>query len=495
MPINSSSLLNNRRLFQITLNLILVAVWYLSNEGLLFWDDFSYLNLAHQINDGSFQISTNHFTSRVVLIYPVSWFLDWFGINQYTIVLYPLICSIVLLNLVFWLGGKINQWAGLIGGLLIVCDYHLIYFSNHLFPELPLALCVFVFLLSYSLLLKNEIIPRFAGLVAALALFGAFLIKTTVILLIPLIIYLFINDRKQRRNGSFWLVFGFLSIFFFVLNGFWYLEVKGHFLYRFQNIANNHVATPKTFFDKGGIELLKRLTYLPILGFLKGGFFIPLLLALPAIVKLRRKDFRITESNKFWPVASVFLLLAYWFLSTNWRFYSPIPTENRHIVFFIPVLIMTAAIHWSGWSMFEWTRKNYLAMVFVLGLLLIPGYSIYRSDRTNFKEMTEVIKSAFVENQAAQLVITDGLTSYGYQYFYGMSGAEDVYLWFSETETVEILQSFDDSAYLLVNRAYFNADYDDEGNFGRFIEMLQENEINIGLMQEEGSVELYLLTK
>ena len=98
-------------------------------------------------------------------------------------------------------------------------------------------------------------------------------------------------------------------------------------------------------------------------------------------------------------------------------------------------------------------------------------------------------------SKTAQLVITDGLTSYGYAYYYDMTPSEDVFLWFSEVETINILESFDDSAYLLINTANFNEDYNDTGNYNMFIEQLQENNINIGLIKKEDDVELYLLTK
>jgi len=495
MPNSNLLSLKQYRLIQLGANVLMISIWYLSNQGLLFWDDYTYLHFANQINQGEFEITTNHFTSRIALIYPVSLIIKLFGIGPYSMVLFHLLCGMALLNTAFWLGNKMSQWVGLIAGVLIICDYQLIYFGNHLFPEMPLTLCVFLFLTSYYLLLRNEIVPRIAALIGALALFVAFLLKTTVILLIPLLLFLFINDRRQKRNRAFWFVFISFSAFFFVLNGLWYEEVKGSFFFRFENIANNHVVTPKTFFDKGGIEILKRLTYLPLLGFLKGGFFIPLVLALPAILSLKRRTFKLEKAEQLWPVASLFLLASFWFMSTNWRYYSPIPTENRHIVFFIPVFIMTAALYWPKNAYFEWLSKNHVLKIALVGFLMIPAYAIYKSDKTNFKEMSSMINSELVQNKEAQVVITDGLTSYGYQYFYEMGAVEDTYLWFSEVKTSELLDAFDDSAYILLNRANFNEDYNDSENYDRLLGQLKNREINIELLKREGRVELYLLKK
>lgn len=447
-------------------NLTFMAVWFFANEGLSFWDDYTYLNFADELNQGSFEIDENHFTSRIAIIYPTAWVIEYLGINQYTMVVYPLICGLTLLNLFGWLGHRINRWIGVVGGLLILCDYHIITFSNHLFPEMPMTLFVFLSVMGYYLVLKDEAVPRMAGLLSALALFAAFLTKTTVVLVLPLFLFLFINDRLRKRNGSFWLVFVSLSVFFVLLNGFWYMEIKGDFFYRFQNIANNHVATAKTFFDKDSGTILARLTYLPLLGFLRGGFFIPLLLALPAVFKLRKKHFKLENPEALWPVATLFLLLTFWFMSTSWRYYSPLPTETRHIAFFIPIMIMTAATFWPHQRLFLLLNKRWLAIGLVCCLLAIPVYAITKSGRRNFSQEQSLVKEYLVADTSSQWVITDGLNSYGYPYFYDFQEPEDHYLWFSELAPGQLESAATSGqAYVLLNRAYFNEEYGDSDNY------------------------------
>ncbi len=473
-------------------NLVFVAVWFFANEGLSFWDDFTYLNFANELNQGTFEISENHFTSRIAIIYPTAWVIQYLGINQYTMVVYPLICGLTLLNLFGWLGYRINRWIGVIGGLMIICDYHLITFSNHLFPEMPLALFVFLSIMGYYLVLKDEAVPRMAGLLSALALFGAFLTKTTVVLVLPLFLFLLINDRLKKRNGSFWLVFVSLSVFFFLLNGFWYMEVKGDFFYRFQNIANNHVATAKTFFDKGSGTILARLTYLPLLGFLRGGFFVPLLLALPALVKLRKQHFRIDKPESLWPVATLFLLLTFWFMSTSWRYYSPLPTETRHIAFFIPVMIMTAATFWPQQRVFELLNKHWISIGLVGCFLTIPVYAIAKSGRRNFKEEQSLVREYLVSNPEKQWVLTDGLNSYGYPYFYDFQQPEDTYLWFSELSGDQLrMAATSGKAFVLLNGAYFNSEYQDNENFIKMSFDLDELGYKLVELSKRGEVILY----
>lgn len=477
-------------------NLVFVLVWFFANEGLSFWDDFTYLNFANELNQGSFEINENHFTSRIAIIYPTALVIEYLGINQYTMVVYPLICGLVLLNLFGWLGHRINRWIGIIGALLILCDYHVITFSNHLFPEMPMMLFVFIAIMGYYLVLKDEAVPRMAGLMSALALFAAFLTKTTVVLVLPLLLFLFINDRLKKRHGSFWLVFVSLSIFFVLLNGLWYMEVKGEFFYRFQNIANNHVATAKTFFDKDSSTILARLTYLPLLGFLRGGFFIPLLLALPAMLKLRKEHFKLDKSESLWPIATLFLLVTFWFFSTSWRYYSPLPTEPRHIAFFIPMMVMTAATFWPNQRLFALLTRRWLVIALVSGFLTIPAYAIFKSGRRNFRQEEALVSEYLVQNSDKQWVITDGLNSYGYPYFYDFEQSEDIYLWFSEISLDELKMVIaSNNAFVLLNRSYFNEEYDDSDNYLQMIFNLDELGYKLIEKSKRGEAILYQVSK
>lgn len=485
------------------INLVFMVIWALSNDGLSFWDDYSYLNFANELNQGDFEINENHFTSRITIIYPTAWVINYLGINQFTMVIYPLFCGLLLLNTIWWVGYKINRWIGVIGSLLVICDYHIITFSNHLFPEMPLMLFVFIALVAYYLVLKGEAVPRLAALLAALSLFAAFLTKTTVVLVLPLFLFLFINDRLKRRQGSFWLVFVSLSLFFFLLNGLWYMEVKGDFFYRFQNIANNHVATAKTFFDKDANTLLARLTYLPLLGFLRGGFFIPLLLALPAVLKLRKKHFKLDTPEMLWPVSLLFMLVSFWFFSTSWRYYSPLPTETRHIAFFIPIMIMTAATFWPHQKIFSLFKKRWLAVAAICCFLAIPVYAVIKSGRRNFKEQEQLVNLFLVENPEEQWVITDGLNSYGYPYFYDFhtpsktnEAKNDQYVWFSEMDLNALALPLEQElVYVLLNRAYFNEEYNDSENYDKMIKDLNARGYELIILEKKGKVSLYRVKK
>ena len=148
------------RLSQLAINAAFLIVWYFANDGLAFWDDYTYANFAHQINEGTFQITNNHFTSRVGLLYPVAWLTDILGVNQFSITVFPLLCAIGLLNLFFWIGDRCGHWIGLLAGFMLLVDYHTITFMTHLFPELPVALSIFGALFCYDFV-NQSIVDQF----------------------------------------------------------------------------------------------------------------------------------------------------------------------------------------------------------------------------------------------------------------------------------------------------------------------------------------------
>ena len=447
------------RAIQVLTNVFFIAVWYLANDGLAFWDDYTYVSFANQISQGTFEINTNHFTSRVGLLYPVSWLIDIFGVNQYTITIFPLLCGLILLNLLFWIGHMHGHWIGIISGVLLIADYHTITFVTHLFPEIPIALGIFVALLCYDFVNRREGDYRILALILAISLFGAFLIKTSILILFPLFAYLVINDMRRKNNRGFWRISISLLVFFFLLHGFWYMEAFGDFFYRFNNISDNHEATVKTFFDKDGVDILKRLTYLPFLGFLRGGFFIPLGFALPALLTLKKNDWRLNKPEMLWPVASVLMIASWWFISTNWKYYSPMPVDTRHITFVIPVLIMAGAYYWSDKVVFAKVMGAKLKWLPLAALLAIPAYKIYTAEDKNYTELKGLITTEFVNNNNAQTIITDGLVAYGSPYFYNFESSNDTYQWWVELDFSKIRIG----DYLLVNEATLNDRYEEPG--------------------------------
>lgn len=417
----------------INLGFLLVALF--GNEGLSFYDDFTYLKLAHDITTGTFEVTTDPFTARIALLYPAAWLIQLFGISAYTMTFFPLLCALLLLNALLWYGHQQHHVLGIVAALLFFADYHSLFFATKFSAEMPLALYLLVALMIYQHRLQREGDVRLQALLMALVLFLAYLTKLSVVLWLPLFGFLFLNDLfLQHRNKRFWRLTVALLLFFFITNGFWYQEVHGDFFFRFSNIVTNHEASHKTFLDKDNATLLKRLTYLPLTAFAKGGFFIPLLLAIPAFFQLKRSDWRLEKPEKLWSVSVLWLLGTWWFMSTSWEFYSPMPVETRHIYFVIPLLVMSAAHFWIRQSVFETWTKGWRKAVLLVALCVIPAYKIVQARQSHFALLEATMSSYFVQDEAAQRVFTDGLMQYGAAYFYRFQPTEDQYIWFAKLQ-------------------------------------------------------------
>ena len=479
------------RVFQLVVFLAFIAIWYLANDGLAFWDDYTYLRFANDVNQESFNITNNHFTSRLGMIYPVAWLIKIVGNSTYAAALYPLLCSLILLALIFWLGNRQGHWIGIVGALMILVDYHILTFSTHLFPEMPLALFVFGALICYDTVNKREGDYRLLALLMCLLLLAAFLIKTSIFICIPLFLFLFLNDLRQSKNKSFWIISSALLVFFFLLHGFWYQETFGDFWYRFNNISDNHQATEKTYFDKPSTEIFKRLTYLPLVGFTKGGFFIPLLFGAPAFLSLKRKDWSLNNSNNIWAISAILIIASWWFISTNWRYYSPMPTDTRHITFVIPLLIMAGAYWWIEKGIFKKLLQSQLKWVVVLALMAIPVYKITKAGDRSFKELSQVVNEQFVSDEQPQKIITDGLLSYGYSFFYDFKNTQDVYDWWVELD----FESVRVGDYLLVNSGVLNDRYEEPGYLQLLKNSIAIKGLNLEELDANGKITLYRIVE
>lgn len=474
----------NSKWIQVIFNIAFVVIWYLANDGLAFWDDFSYLNFAQQVNQGTFEVTTNHFTSRIALIYPVAQVIDLLGINEYSITVFPMLCTLGVLNVLFFMGRQTNIWIGLIGGFMLICDYHTIVFSTHLFPEMPITLYVLLAIGAYDMINRRVGDHRFLALLTSSSIFAAFLTKTTVFLLIPLFLYLFINDWFfRKRHKSYWLITASTLVFFVLLNFIYYYETTGDFFFRLNNISDNHEATVKTFFDKPALEVIKRLTYLPILGFTKGGFFIPLLFALPSLFSIKKRSWRLDDQKMLWPISILLILVTWWFISTNWKYYSPMPLDTRHIAFLIPLMIVAGSNWWIRTGLFKKVVNAQYGWLIFAPLLAIPAYRIATADVRNFKDLEETFAQKVLPIESKATVFTDGLISYGYPYFFHFEETPLEFEWISETN-----RSIKKGDYIIVNPAYLNQRYGDQIN----LEKLRQQAQRVGDLHCEsiGAIEL-----
>ncbi|MBI4451964.1 glycosyltransferase family 39 protein [Candidatus Woesearchaeota archaeon] len=117
-------------------------------------DTLAYYEYAYQASKGNFNLDSNHFSSRIGLIYPQAIVYKLFGINEITSNILSLIVSLAGIILIFYLGRfMFNEKTGLVAALLLSFYPLDVIFSTRLLPDFPSA---FFMALSVLFFLKAE---------------------------------------------------------------------------------------------------------------------------------------------------------------------------------------------------------------------------------------------------------------------------------------------------------------------------------------------------
>ncbi|MEW6096775.1 MAG: glycosyltransferase family 39 protein [bacterium] len=145
--INPKTLLVIIVLFGLALRLIFFS-------GYIERDDKHYLAQAYKFSIGDFSPGDSVWTVRLGVIAPTACFFSLFGINKLTAVLFPLLCSIGIIILIYYLGKLLfDGKVGLVASFLLSFFPLDVIFATHLYPDIPIS---FFITLSIFLFLKGE---------------------------------------------------------------------------------------------------------------------------------------------------------------------------------------------------------------------------------------------------------------------------------------------------------------------------------------------------
>lgn len=317
----------------------LLLLWA-SFDGFYFYDDVYYLRKAVELLRGGWQLR-HVMDHRLGLYAPVSLFVAWGGVNEWTTVAYPVLCVLLVLIL-FW---RFYDW-GWVATLFLITDYYVFHFAAKLYPDTVLMLWV----VAVCMALDKRHCGRVAGLWAALALFAAFLTKETIIWMMPALLLLFIQDMRRKQYLAFWQMLGFAGGLLLVLYFACYAWAFGHPLYRFWHIQAEHSPNYGAFsyYDKPWIYTLRRITYQPLLMFVGADMWVGFSGAMVALIASWRSGRRLSV----WGVVFLSMLGMFWFFTTSFRYYNPITLHARMV---LPLVPLAAAV--IGRNFFSLNKK------------------------------------------------------------------------------------------------------------------------------------------
>lgn len=439
--------------------LVYVAFWFVYPQEFIASDPGAYSSRAFTIIQNFSFGNGDVFDQRLGVTIPVALFYSTLGVNILTTNLWPLLAALLVIVTV-WLALPDNK-SKIVGALLCLTSIPLFQSSIALYPDIIAA----AFMASSSLILFNR--DKFtqsgkAGLLAPFAavslLFIAFLAKESAYWVLPLWAVALSADLKAK-NG---LLHGFhlpailAGIF---LGGIYLVFCKviwGDPLARFHSIqalTGQHLWS----WDKAPAgALLNRLTTAPASLFRDQYGILTLLSAIIGLSIAPRP-------LKPWGQYAICCLLFFWFGSTSFTRYEPMPLVDRMTLPLLPAFYVLAAFAISSLSRITEKAKSInqlVPIVLVLGFVGLPFTQYVQSWRG--VQLPEATAMAIIKNDIKQhpektylLVCSDSRSPNSLRFYFGYQYPENLRVVFAGDLTDDLLNKDLSLAYIDRQRSAF----------------------------------------
>ncbi|RTQ52424.1 hypothetical protein EJV47_05265 [Hymenobacter gummosus] len=376
---NSSPHLRLRLLPTLLLGLVVlvtVAYFVLTHEGLYALDDYFYSRYAQQLLTGRFHLGPDPqrllhdpLHERWLIFGPVAGLYALLGVNIWSTTLWPLLCTLACLGLL-WAAYRRRAPLVAAGALLLLgLHYFSLNLTNYLYPDnVNMLAC-----LGAALALWRGRQPGRAetlwGVAFAGLNFAALLCKETVVYYASFYLGLLLLDARHRRHGRFWraafgtgaaLLTGYLAFYHWQTND---------ALYRLHLIERtNEVLAEGNYLQGSRAALLHRLTLGPAQFLIGTGLGLALLLALGSLWPVRPAEpgRGAADDRHFWQGLAFSTLACYWLGSTSLAHYNPISLSPRMLTPLLPPLVLAA-----GFGLADVLRTGRRAGWYALGLALL----------------------------------------------------------------------------------------------------------------------------
>jgi hypothetical protein len=344
----------------------LVFYWIWGYDGITFSDEVAYLQLGHQLWSNESVVSDYHFTSRWGAFLFSGLFTNLLGFSDRYGSIATLIFYLLTLS-VLWrvTPSGLRKWAV----LFFIGNVYLLHFLTKVYPDGFLIL--WVTLIPAAAVWRHDK-PFAAACVMVTSFFIGFCTKETIVFLAPFPLLLFLADLRGRHSLNFYYYSGGIAVILAILYFGYYQWQFGDWLYRFKSVNEGHYISEYTYHDKGLANILKRITYLPILTFIERTYWLWWIMALPGIYYgIKKKDSMAFEFG----ASALCLLIGFWFMTSTLEFYNPIYLNPRHLIILVAPLSICIALGAKYWlHSLQWKRA--------LALLLSSAgmYSIIFAD-------------------------------------------------------------------------------------------------------------------
>lgn len=353
--------------------LVLLLHHIFGNIGPYGYDDVHYSSLANDLLNGSLDYN-DHFVFRtpIIVFTAISYF--FLGITDFASSLPTLIVTSSILLIVYYFLRDEGTIALLTGLSLTTFSTWFILYSDKLMLDIYLALAITLALfILHKYKYKSK--KQYTGLYAfafSFALFFGFTAKETIVLMIPLLIYIFLMDVVKKQDLKFWgysALFGslILLVYFLIIR-----ELTGSLTKRFEAIAANGYLNLCSYDKQSSRIVLNRVGYeffnlITFQGIMTGFIFV-----IPVLFRYKISSiFNLKTSFSFFIVSSVVLLLSSNFMTISYTSYVPLCLDPRHYLFLLPVVSVPAA---QVFKTFLDDKSNGVLIFIVASLITLLSY-------------------------------------------------------------------------------------------------------------------------
>lgn len=309
------------------------------------YDDLHYAGLANDLVHGTVDFE-DHYAYRLPVILFTSLFYRLFGISDLTSSLPAMLVTIAILIIVFNILRERGPMTIITGLSLVTLSHWFLFYSDKLMPDIYVALSVVSALAvidNYKYKSDKSRMFLHAFLLAFSLLFG-FLAKGTIVLTVPLLLYLVITDLIRRRDLKFWLYsllagMAMLAIYLLLI---WIFT--GNMMKRFDAISGNSYLNQCSYDQQSLGILLRRIFF----GFFELSIYQSLATGFIFIVAFlfQRKAanyFKLDDSFSFFLVSALILFISSSFMTISTHAYAPMCLDPRHYLFLVPVAAIPAS--------------------------------------------------------------------------------------------------------------------------------------------------------
>jgi len=436
--------------------LFYVALWLISPQEFIPSDPWYYSKRAFAITQGLGFGDNYIFSHRLGVTVPVALLYSLFGADILTTNLWPL-CTALMVIVIVWLALP-DQKSKIIGALLCLTSLPLLKNSVTLFPDLIAT----PFMAFSSLLLfrrKQWIMMQGLGMVippllAIACLFLAFLSKESAYWVLPLWFFALFSDRKAPDFALLLRRFYWPVLFAGAILGISYLVfcqfVWGSPMAHFQAVQNLTGAHQWSWDKATATAFAKRLTIEPVILFIRQYGGILSMTVLGGLVA--------PKSIRPWLYYVICCVMFFWFGSTSFTRYEPMPIFDRMTLPALPGFYILAACALANISIPSDGKfvKLLCPVLLLLSLSGIPFFEYLNSWK--HEELLETKAMSIVQKEVALhpdqkylLIASDRRSPESMAFYFGMKYPDNFKVVYGVDLTEQLLADNIKEAFLFIS--------------------------------------------